>query len=400
MDEWCCGVAACRGTPFDSGPSAGHDASMGNKCRGPQVATKRTPVACFITPHGFGHAARATAVLGALRERVPGLHPHLFTSVPRWFLGESLGTDFTLHPLEADVGLIQRGPLGEDLPATVARLGTLYPPDAALVSRLAGRVSRLGCRLVLCDIAPLGIAVARAAGIPCVLVENFTWGWIYRGLVAREPGLLPYARMLDGLVRRADLRIQAQPLCRPAAGAFPVGPISRRPRAARAATRAALGIAARSPVVLVTMGGIPHGGFAARPLLDLPQVSFVMVGGARRRRRCGNVLLLPHRSGHFHPDLVAAADAVVGKIGYSTLAETCRSRVPYGFVPRPGFRESAVLARWLTGRGRGLRIDPDDFAAGTWVRRVPDLLALGRSAETFPDGARAAARLILDRWRI
>jgi UDP:flavonoid glycosyltransferase YjiC (YdhE family) len=233
-----------------------------------------------------------------------------------------------------------------------------------------------------------------------VLVENFTWGWIYRGCAAREPRLLPYARLLDGLVRRADLRIQAQPVCQPAAGASPVGPISRRPRAARAATRAALGIVARSPVVMVTMGGIPHGGFAVRPLLGLPAVTFVLVGAARRRRRLGNVLLLPRRSGFFHPDLVAAADAVVGKIGYSTLAETCRSRVPYGFVPRPGFRESAALARWLRDRGRGLRIAPAEFAAGTWVRRVPELLALGRLAEAFPDGARAAARLIRERWRI
>jgi len=300
--------------------------------------------------------------------------------------------------LETDVGLVQRGPLGEDLPATVARLREIYPPDGDLVARLAGMLSRLGCRLVLCDISPLGIAVARAAGLPGVLVENFTWGWIYRGYAAREPGLLPYADLLDGLADCADLRLQAQPACQPAAGVAQVGPTSRLPRASRAGTRAALGIAARRPAILVTMGGIPHGGFAVQPLLDLPGVEFMLAGAARRRRRVGNVLLLPHHSGLYHPDLVAAADAVVGKIGYSTLAETCRSRVPYGFVPRTGFRESAVLARWLVGRGRGLRIDPRAFASGAWVRRIPDLLDLGRPVERFPDGARQAARLILGRF--
>ena len=145
------------------------------------------------------------------------------------------------------------------------------------------------------------------------------------------------------------------------------------------------------------MGGIPHGGFAVQPLLDTGRWSS-SPGGAARRRRIGNVLLLPHRSGLYHPDLVAAADAVVGKIGYSTVAETCRSRVPYGFVPRPGFRESAVLARWLFERGRGLRIDSGRFASGEWVRRVPDLLDLGRLPGQFPDGAREAARLILERF--
>jgi UDP-N-acetylglucosamine:LPS N-acetylglucosamine transferase len=145
------------------------------------------------------------------------------------------------------------------------------------------------------------------------------------------------------------------------------------------------------------MGGIQHGGFAVEPLLRLAEVEFVLAGGAPKARRVGNVLLLPHRSGFYHPDLVAAADAVVGKIGYSTVAESCRAGIPYGFVPRAGFRESAVLARWLAQRGRGLPIDPAAFASGGWVRRVPALLALGRMRERFTDGAREAAALILER---
>jgi hypothetical protein len=359
---------------------------------------ERASIAAFITPHGFGHAARAAALLAALRGLAPGVGLHLFTTVPRWFFAESLGGDFTLHRFASDVGLVQAGPLGEDLPATVARLGALYPPGPGVVAALARTLRRGGCRLVVSDIAPLGALAARAAGLPCVLVENFTWGWIYRGLVSREPALGPFAALSDGLVGRFDLRVQAEPVCRPAAGAARVGPISRRPRAGRRRTRAALGIEARRPAVLVTMGGIPHGGFAVGPLLRQPGVEFILAGGARRRRRVGNVLLLPHRSGFFHPDLAAAADAVVGKIGYSTLAETCRARVPYGFVPRPGFRESAALSRWLVARGRGLAIGAGEFATGEWVRRVPELLSLGRPAERFPDGARQAADLILERF--
>lgn len=355
-------------------------------------------VACFVTPHGFGHAARACAILAALRERVPGLAVHLFTTVPRWFLRDSLGPGFSLHRLESDVGLVQRGPLAEDLPATVARLRALYPPRPELLGRLARTLRRAGCKLVLCDISPLGIAAARAACLPAVLIENFTWDWIYRGLIGREPRLAPFANLLGELARQADLRIQAAPACRFDPRALQVGPVSRRLRATRAAIRAALGVPPRRPLVLVTMGGIPHGVFAAAPLAAQPGVSFVLAGGAATHRRIGNALLLPHRSGFNHPDLVAAADAVVGKIGYSTLAEASRAGVPYGFVPRSGFRESSVLGRWVLARGRGLRIDPAAFATGEWVRRVPALLALGRTRERLTDGAREAADLILDRF--
>lgn len=354
-------------------------------------------VACFVTPHGFGHAARAAAVLAALRERVPGLAVHLFTTVPRWFFRDSLGPGFSLHRLETDVGLVQRDPLSEDLPATVARLRALYPPRPALLERLARTLRRTGCRLVLCDIAPLGIAAARAAGLPSVLIENFTWDWIYRGYVRREPRLAHFAALLGDCARGADLHLQASPVCRPSPGALQVGPVARRARVNRAATRSALGVHARRPLVLVTMGGVPHGGFATEALRRLPEIEFVLAGGAPARKRLGNALLLPHRSGLHHPDLVAAADAVVGKIGYSTLAEVSRAGVPYGFVPRAGFRESAVLARWLIERGRGLRIAPAAFASGAWVRFVPDLLALGRTRERFTDGASEAAAAILDR---
>ena len=359
---------------------------------------RRPAIACFVTPHGLGHAARAAAVLAALRERVPGLAVHLFTTAPRWFFRDSLGPDFSLHRLDVDVGLVQRDPLTEDLPATVARLSAIYPPRPGLLGRLARTLRKTGCRLVLCDISPLGIAAARAAGLPSVLVENFTWDWIYRGCLRREPRLAPFAALLTELARDADLHLQTVPICRPDPGALPVGPVSRRPWSTRAATRAALGVLARRPLVLVTMGGIRHGGFAVAPLSKLPGVEFVLAGGGPTRRRVGNALILPHRSGFYHPDLVAAADAVVGKIGYSTLAESCRSGIPYGFVPRTGFRESAVLSRWLLDQGRGLRIDPAAFATGAWVRRVPELLGIGRTRQRFTDGAREAASLILDRF--
>jgi len=366
---------------------------------GVAVGRPREPaVAVFVTPHGFGHAARAAAVCGALRERVPGVRLHLFTTVPRWFFTESLGPGFALHRLETDVGLVQRGPLAEDLPATVAALQAFFPPPRRLLAALARRLRRLGCAAVICDIAPLGITAARAAGLPSVLVENFTWDWIYRDLARAQPRLLPIATVLGRTFRLADLRVQTEPVCRPAAGAARVGPVCRRPRAARAATRAALGVPARAPLVLVTMGGIPHGGFALEALGRETRVQFVLAGAARRRRRTGNALLLPHRSGFFHPDLLAAADAVVGKLGYSTLAESSRAGVPFGFVPRQGFAESAVLERWVLNRGRGLRLDPAEFATGAWVNRLEELLALGRSRERLSDGAHEAARLIADRY--
>ena len=43
----------------------------------------------------------------------------------------------------------------------------------------------------MCDISPLGLMVAERAGLPSVLVENFTWDWLYAPLVAQDPAFGP-----------------------------------------------------------------------------------------------------------------------------------------------------------------------------------------------------------------
>ncbi|WP_217995096.1 hypothetical protein, partial [Methylogaea oryzae] len=164
-------------------------------------------IAYFITPHGFGHAARACAVMQALRQLRPSLQLHIYTRVPRWFFRDSLGEDgWQYHETMTDIGLVQASPMSEDLPATLSALDAFLPFSDTLVERLAAQVAAQGCELIVCDIAPLGIAVARRAGIPSALVENFTWDWIYQGYFDAEPRLAAHADYLAALFGLADVR--------------------------------------------------------------------------------------------------------------------------------------------------------------------------------------------------
>lgn len=146
-------------------------------------------IAYFISDHGFGQATRAGAVMSAVCRVALAVHFEIFTQTPGWLFQDLPPGAFTLHPLLADIGVAQSGPLHENLPLTLERLNAFLPFDPALVADLAKKINRLRCTLVVCDIAPLGLAVARAAGRPSVLIENFTWDWIYAGYTDREPGL-------------------------------------------------------------------------------------------------------------------------------------------------------------------------------------------------------------------
>ena len=168
--------------------------------------------------------------MAALRDLRAGLRFEIFTTVPEWFFADSVPGPFACHPVRVDVGLVQRSPLEEDPRATVALLEEFVPFEESLVESLAAEVTELGCAAVVVDIAPLGIAVAERAGLPSILVENFTWDWIYEGYFDREPRLRPFAEYFSGQFERATSWVQTEPRCRPVPRAKHVPPVSRGPR--------------------------------------------------------------------------------------------------------------------------------------------------------------------------
>ncbi|HNU83959.1 MAG TPA: hypothetical protein PKO05_11055 [Thermoanaerobaculia bacterium] len=310
--------------------------------------------------------------------------------MPEWFFAESLPCPFVRHAVVSDVGLVQRSAVEEDPAATRERLAAFWPPAPAEVDRLAARLAGRGCRAVLTDISPLGLVVGRAAGLPTLLVESFTWEWIYADYLDAEPGLAPFAAAFGALYADAPRRLRAEPFCGEAPGR-PISPIARPTRATPAATRARLGIPPDRALVLVSMGGVPWRFGDLTPWRRLGQVDFVVHGGAAAERREGNLLLLPHHTPVHHPDLVAAADLVVGKLGYSTVVEAARAGTRFAYLPRPRFRESEVLAAWVEARLPALRLAPEALAGTAWLATLPELLARPRPAPLPIRGAEEVA---------
>ncbi len=352
-------------------------------------------LAFVVSPHGFGHAARACAVIQALGDRCGELRFEIFSTVPPWFFAQSLTAPHAVHPEVVDVGLVQRTPLEADLEATVRRLDELMAARVPTVDRLAASFRRLGCRLVVCDIAPFGIVAAHDAGLPAVLVENFTWDWIYRPLWRAHPGLERHGRALSRMFAAADLRVQAEPVCERVQAAEEVPPISRRGRADRATVRRRLQVEADRPLVLISMGGIPWRPLRLEALRRLERCRVVVVGLGTEPGAEGSLITLPFDSPFYHPDLVAASDLVVAKLGYSTVAEAYHAGVDLAYVTRPSFPESAVLARFVRTRMGGREISAGDVAQGRWAeeaRRSPS--GPGRRRERVNGADRAATRIL------
>lgn len=330
-------------------------------------------LAVFVSPHGFGHAARASAVMEVLHRRV-GAHFEIFSTTPRWFYDESIAGLYRLHEVANDVGFFQTSALAYDVERTVEAVRSLVPFHPDLVTGLALEVRRSGSTAVLCDISPLGIAVADRAGLPSVLVENFSWPWLYEPLVREAPELASLAEELDYWIGLAHLHLQAEPYCFVDSRAHgSVLPVSRPPRRERGDLRRDMGIGEEDKVVVLTMGGYGE----AMPFLErlqaLEDVTFLVTGCPATQVR-GNLRLFDNATRLYMPHLVRASDAVVAKLGYSTLAEVWREGRPAAFVTRADFREMAPLRAWTSERIPGFEIPGAEFAGGSWIERIPELL--------------------------
>jgi hypothetical protein len=336
--------------------------------------------------------------MAELRRRRPAIHFEIFTEVPKWFFSDSLPRCFSYHRLSSDIGLVQSSPLIEDLPATVDRLDEMWR-DRTRTERVAESLRRLDCSMAIVDISPLGLAAAAVASLPSILIENFTWDWIYARHPDAPPELREHGRRMADLFASASLRIQTDPICEMTPTAHRVPPVAREPHSGKGATRAILGVPADEAMIVVSMGGVPwdYGAFSEIERTDGAWI--VVPGGSdRHARRRGRVILLPFHAGIYHPDLVAASDVVVSKLGYSTVVEAYRAGAAFVYVGRPRFPESPVLARWVETNMVAAEIAEEELRKGAWLVTVEKQLKKPRRTPEEANGAERAAGIILERF--
>ena len=354
-------------------------------------------IACFVTSHGFGHATRAVSLLRALADSAPGLTVQVFSTLPDWFWRENLSPEvsYQANQLETDVGLVQKSPFEHDLYQTITRLERFLSFDDEVLEEVRATLLETKPELILCDVSPLGLVLGQELDIPTVLLENFTWDWIYASYLKKEPRFEPFVEQLGELFQCADLRIQTDPICQRIDEHPLVPPIFREFQEPPDSILERLGLPRGSRFLVVTTGGIPQDFTFTDKLQGRSDLHFVITGNFPRFERTENLLLLPHRSGFHFPDLVRASCGVVGKVGYGTVAETWGAQVPLFGVYRENFRESKPLKNFVDRTIPSLTASESDFLDGVWIERLDEFLALPKvCGENRTNGAKEACRFV------
>jgi len=322
----------------------------------------------------------------------------IFTRIPRWFFQDTLGTEFGYHDFPSDTGLVQTTPFTENIPATIAKLNSARDSLHDLLKLGVETLHGSKCNLVLCDISPLGIQIGLLAGLPVILVENFTWDFIYDGYTRQFPELSEFISPLKKVFESPTLHIQSAPACQFVSSAVQVSPVSRSPRTSRKSIRTNLRLSPSDKAILITMGGIEQRLSAIQHLKDHKDVKFIVPGAVDHFSREDNLVLLPHHSSFYHPDLVAASDAVIGKLGYSTVAEAYQASVPYAFIPRPDFPETPSMATFAVREMQAIELRLERFLSGEWWELLDRLLSLQPAPHSSQNGADQIANLVLTNY--
>lgn len=352
----------------------------------------------FISSHGYGHASRACAVIDKLYS-IGDTNFIIFTQTPEWFFQNSLSFPFEYIATQTDVGLIQADPFTEDIGKTIKALEKFLPFSENQYDEFLSFITKKNLDLILCDISPFGLWVADQLGVPSILIENFTWDWIYEYYLDKYFKLDDYISILRKIYLLPKIHFTCEPYCERSKNSMIVSPVFRETRTSKEEIRNQLCLDDKDLLVLVTMGGIPIDHHEKNLFLNNDDIKFLFpINNADAKLSNEKIIFLPHNHPYFHPDLVNASDIVIGKLGYSTVTEVHSLAKPFLFIGRRNFRESSVLEKFVREKMVSDEIELNQIFSSKTVEKIQNLIPKTESRKQPMNGADQIAKIIRNKY--
>ncbi len=346
-----------------------------------------------VTNHGFGHAVRICSVAQAINDLNPDILPILVTTAPRWLLESYLKVDFIHRPRAFDVGAIQRDSLTMDKEATFKAIENIRQREEQIIAGEADFIRTNKVGLVLADIPPLAAPIAKAAGIPCWMMGNFGWDFIYEDWGGEFEHI---ARWMSDCYRECD-RLFRLPMYEPMtafSNLTDTGLTGGTPRYFKEELCRQFKLTAeKNKTVLLSFGGFGLQAIPYENTRQFPHWQFITFDSEAPDLE--NIIKVEDKQ--YRPvDFMPYCSRVISKPGYSTFAESFRLGVPLVSLTREGFAESQLLLDGLRDRSYHQIIKAEEFFQGDWSF-LHQPLEPPRLPEPFPsDGNEFIAKAVVE----
>ena len=346
-----------------------------------------------ITNHGFGHATRIASVLAVLQSQAPELNIIVASTTPQWLLAEYLTQPFSYRPRSFDVGVVQSDSLAMDKEQTWQRWQEIHSQQTEIIAEEAEFLAQQKVDLVLADIPHLAIGIAHRAGVPCWMMSNFGWDFIYR------PWGKKFSEVADWLSEsyaQCD-RLFRLPFCE-AMASFPViqdvGLTGVNCHFTPEDLHSKLGLSANRFTILLTFGGLSLQEIPYNNVLRFPDWQFITFD--QNAPNLPNLKVIDRRWQIRPLDVMQICDRIVTKPGYGTLAEIYRTGKPVICLRRNDFAEADLLIAGVEQYMHHLVIEPADFLHGDW-HFLAETLRSPTSNQKLPcDGEYTIAHAVLE----
>ncbi|KAG0616552.1 hypothetical protein M758_5G124600 [Ceratodon purpureus] len=355
--------------------------------------------AYYVTGHGLGHATRVVEVARHLC--LAGHEVHIVTAAPEFVFKRDIPSPkLHIRKVLLDCGAVQSDALTVDCQGSLEEYArTAVVNRAALLAVEAEWLKSIKANLVVADIVPVACTAANLAGIPSVCVTNFSWDFIYSEYVTvagKHHQSIVWQIAED--YSHALFLIRLPGYCPMPAfrDAVDVPLVVRDVRRSRKQVRKDLGVSEDVKLLLFNFGGQD----ARWSLKDeyLPPGWLCWVCGAPAEQQLGSNFKRMDRDAYV-PDLIAASDCMVGKIGYGTVSETLACKTPLVFVRRDHFNEEPFLRKMLEFYRGGVEMNRRDFMSGRWAPYLERALIIRPCFNGSLNGGKVAASLLEDAAR-
>ncbi|MEM7554011.1 MAG: glycosyl transferase [Cyanobacteria bacterium P01_A01_bin.84] len=323
-----------------------------------------------ITNHGFGHATRTAAVAATIQKMCPEVLLIMTTTAPRWLLECYMEGDFIHRPRAYDLGVVQTDSLNMDKAATLEKLQVIQKDKNSIIASEVNFIHQNRVQLILADIPFLAADIATAADIPCWMVSNFGWDFIYRDW-GNE--FIPIADSISESYSKCD-RLWRLPFHEPMS-AFPnitdIGLTGGDPKFSPEEIMSEWGIS--TPIektVLLTFGGLGLQQIPYHNLSSFPDWQFITFD--RSAPELPNLLKVKDRK--CRPvDFMPLCSRVISKPGFGTFAEATKLDIPIVSVTRKDFAEADFLLKGITNYNSHQILTPEEFFQSDWefLKRSP-----------------------------
>ena len=346
-----------------------------------------------VTSHGFGHAVRTATVAEKLQQLRPDIKIFFVTVAPQWLLKCYVRENFIYRQRVFDVGAIQSDSLTMDKQATLVKMQGIIAVEDKIVKEEADFIRQNNIGLVLADIPALAAPIARTAGVPCWMMSNFGWDFIYRDWGKSFQVVVEW---IEKYYAQSD-RLFRLPLAEPMS-TFPnitdVGLTGSQPRYSNAELQQKFQLTVPpEKTVLLTFGGLGLQAIPYENLARFPDWQFITFD--RHAPDLKNLLKIEDNK--LRPlDFMPICGRLVSKPGYSTFSEALCCDLPIVSLTRQDFAEAPVLLEGIQNYSQHQIIAAEEFFTGNWGFLNREMIPPRQQKRLAKNGATQIAQAIAD----